>query len=105
MLKGVLIVFMLLFSLGAHAVTECTEKITHYFVGTSELNESVAHLWVNFQGGGSASVRSESAAFDSILSTVMMSIAADKQIRVRYVEDNVDCKQHHADWVGVWLFK
>lgn len=89
----------------SYAVTECTEKIESYFVGSSQLNEAVAHLWVNFQGGGSASLSTEGAAFEAMLSTVIASVAADKVVKVRYLDNNVSCKAHHTDWVGLWLYK
>jgi hypothetical protein len=89
----------------AFAVTECKEKITGYFIGTTHINEPISHLWVNFEGGGSASIGSQSAAFNGMLSTVLASIAADKFVTVRYVADNVVCKAHHSDWVGMWLWK
>jgi len=101
-----ILLFFVLFPCGfANAVTECDKKIRNYFIGTSQLNESVAHLWVNYEEGGSAAVRTESAAFDSMLSTVITSIVADKKVRVRYLADNADCQQHHTDWVGLWMFK
>ncbi|PSV33007.1 hypothetical protein C9J40_00665 [Photobacterium sp. GB-72] len=96
---------ILLTTSNAYAVTECTEKIVNYFVGTSEVNQSDAHLWITFERGGSASVSSKSAAFDGMLSTVITSIAADKTVKVRYKADNVECKMHHGDWVGIWLYK
>ena len=104
-MKMFFIISLILYVSNTHAVTECNEKITHYFIGTSELNQAEAHLWVNYQGGGSASVSSESAAFSGMLSTVITSIAADKTVKVRYLSDNVDCKIHHSDWVGLWMYK
>ncbi len=88
-----------------HSVTECNEKIINYFIGTSTINQAHAHLWVSFEGGGSAAVSSESAAFDGMLSTVMMSMAAEKTVKLRYLADDVNCKIHHSDWVGLWLIK
>ncbi len=89
----------------AYSVTECNEKISNYFIGTSQLNQSDAHLWVTFEGGGSASVSSQSAAFDGMLSSVLMSIGSDKILKMRYLADNAECKTHHSDWVGLWLLK
>ena len=93
-----------LFVSNVHAVTECNAKITNYFVGTSELNQSDAILWISFDGG-SASISSKSAAFDGILSTVITSIATDKIVKLRYLTDNTECKNHHSDWVGMWMYK
>lgn len=103
-LKILLMIAPFLFTSNAYAYTECTEKIVNYFIGTSQLNQSKAHLWVNFKGGGSANVSTESAAFDGMLSTVITSMAADKVVKVRYLADNVECKIHHSDWVGLWLY-
>lgn len=96
---------VLMYASGTYAVTECKEKIVSYFIGTSQLNEPEAQLWVNFEGGGSASMSSQSAAFNGMLSTVITSIAADKFVTARYLANNATCKVHHSDWVGVWLWK
>ncbi|MGD8174273.1 hypothetical protein ACQEXU_21730 [Vibrio sp. TRT 21S02] len=103
--KLISVVVILLTSFNTYAVTECTENIVNYFVGTSEVNQSDAHLWVYFESGGSAGVSSKSAAFDGMLSTVIRSIAANKTVKVRYKADNVACKMHHDDWIGIWLYK
>jgi hypothetical protein len=101
----IVVVLLMLFSSHSNASTECSKKIKQYFVGTSQVNEEKSHLWVNFEGGGSASVSSESAAFDAMLSTVIMSIAADKTVVIRLLADNADCQSHNRDWVGLWLKK
>ncbi len=95
----------LLFSTQTQAVTECPAKIASYFIGTSLVDQKVAHLWVKLDGGGTASISSESAAFSGILSTTLASLAADKAVTLRYFSDNADCKAHNGDWVGIWLQK
>ena|GEM_PF-5021281 len=92
-------------SVSASAFTECTEKIQTYFVGTTEVNQDDAHLWVNFESGGSASISSKSAAYNAALSSVIFSLASDKKVKIRYFSSNQDCSQHHADWVGLWVIK
>lgn len=92
-------------ALNVAAATECSEKISSYFIGTGQVNQAHAHLWINFQGGGSASVSSQSAAFDGMLSTVVTSIVTDKSVKVRYFSDGAACKSHHDDWVGLRLYK
>lgn len=98
------VLFILLASSNASAYTECVEKIANYFVGTSIVNQTTAHLYVNFEGGGSASISSESAAYEALLSSVITAIVTNKQVKVRYFTDGVDCKIHHGDWVGMWSY-
>lgn len=105
MIRFVLFHFFAFTSPMAFSVTECNEKIVNYFIGTSELNQSQAHLWVSFEGGGSATISSQSAAFNSVFSTVMLSVASDKAVKIRYLADDADCKTHHSDWVGLYLLK
>ncbi len=105
MVKLVLAIILIFSSLNAYSVTECNEKIVNYFIGTTTLNETQAHLWVSFEGGGSASVSSQSAAFNSMVSAVMMSVASDKPVKVRYLSVEANCKTHHSDWVGLWVLK
>ncbi|TVZ37408.1 hypothetical protein P886_1749 [Alteromonadaceae bacterium 2753L.S.0a.02] len=105
MKKKIFAIILILYSSQSFAVTECIKKINQYFVGTSEVNEAKSHLWVNFEGGGSASVSSESSAFNAMLSTVITSIATDKFVVVRYLSDDADCQTHSRDWVGLWLKK
>lgn len=101
-MKKLILLFISVFSLDAFSSTECVEKIDRYFIGTSEVNQSDAHLWLVFAGGGSASVNSKSAAFNGMLSTVITSFTTNKKVVVRYKESNVNCKTHHGDWVGIW---
>lgn len=100
-----LLCLLLLITTKTYAVTECTEVIINYFVGTSEVNESVSHLQVNFESGGSASVISTSAAYEGMLSSVITSVVAGKTVKLRYVEDEAVCKKYHDDWVGIWVYK
>ena len=93
----------LVYGSAAYAVTECRKKINTYFIGTDNLNGSIATLWVNFEGGGSASVYSTSAAFNGMLSTTITSITVDKFVTVRLLANNANCNVHNSDWVGVWL--
>ena len=100
---NLLIILALFLNVEASAFTECFEKVTKYFVGTGEVDQPIAHLWLNFESGNSGSMGSESAAFESVLSTVLYSLASDKNVVVRSYEDDVSCSGHHSDMVGLWL--
>lgn len=104
-MKFILLILLLGLAVDANASTECEKKIVRYFIGTSEVDQSVAHLWVNFEGGGSASMSSNSAAFEGMLSTVITSITTDKKVVVRYFSDGANCQVHNGDWVGIWMIK
>ncbi len=103
----------LVYGPSAFAIVECVKKINTYIVGTSEVNGSVAQLYVAFEGGGAAAVESKSAAFNGMLSTVIASIAADKLVKIRYSK-GTNCESLSPDnlngvstddWIGVWLIK
>ncbi|GAB1624073.1 hypothetical protein AAOGI_41230 [Agarivorans albus] len=100
-----LIILLLALSPSAYAMTECVAKVSRYFVGTSEVNQDEAHLWVNFESGGSASVSSKSAAYNSMLSAVISALVSQNTVKVRYFKDGADCTKHNSDWVGIWVYR
>ncbi|MEJ2445479.1 MAG: hypothetical protein P8Y42_18845 [Exilibacterium sp.] len=87
----------------ALAFTQCNEVIVKYFIGTTTVNQEDAHLWVGFQGGGSASVSSKSGAYEGMLATTLTALVTKSPVRIRYYADDVECNVHHSDWVGLWI--
>lgn len=103
-MKYILSIFLLLTAASANAYTECNTKITGYFIGSDEVHDSDAHLWLNLANGGSASINTTNAAFDAVVSTALSSLVADKPVKIRLFSDNADCTKNNYDMVGLWLF-
>lgn len=103
-MKYILSIFLLIMAASANAYTECNTKITGYFIGSDEVHDSAAHLWLNLTNGGSASINTTNAAFDVVVSTALSSLVADKPVKIRLFSDNADCTKHNSDMVGLWLF-
>ena len=102
-MKKYVLMLLLFMCSNALAVTECNERIVKYYVGTSQVNESSSHLWVSFEGGGSAVVTSESKAYEGMLSTVLTAVVTKNRVIMRYFANNASCKMHHSDWIGLWF--
>lgn len=88
----------------SHSVTECDAKVNNYFIGT-DTDGTNPHLWINFNNGGSASVNHTNDAFDGMVSSIMMSTAADKVVRYRLINDNANCATHNSDLIGMYIYK
>lgn len=99
---SLLVVSASVFSSGP-AYKECEKTIKRYFVGTSEVDQNTAHLWVTFAEGGSASMSSNSRAFQGVLATSITAFVTQKKVNVRYYDPASDCSLHNGDLVGIWL--
>jgi len=100
MYKFMKIVITVLFSIlctKAIAHTECLEKINSLYVGDD------GYLWMTFQDGGVANMKSTDIDFQNTLSLLLAAKLSDSNISIRYASDSATCSESRSDIKGVWL--
>ena len=87
-------------SMPAFSYTECAAKTSRLYIGDN------GSLWMVFESGGVANIRSSDVDFDKTYSMLLAAQMADKQVVIRYQDDNAQCGTGtRSDIVGVWLIK
>lgn len=84
-----------LFYGSAQAYVECAVTPYRYYVGDSI-------LWVMWREGGAGVLGQASANFKPVLASVLVAIASNRSMTVRYA-DGTPCTAQPADIQGIWF--
>lgn len=89
--------WLLVFSTPAHAVTECQSTIRTIWAGDG------GHIWITLNTDGAAVISPNDPNREAILALATSALLAGRQVRVRYMADNVNCNAVRTDVVGMYL--
>ncbi|MEC4729052.1 hypothetical protein HWQ46_26420 [Shewanella sp. D64] len=100
-MKALVWLLLLFFiSTSVFAYKECAAKTSRLYIGDN------GSLWMVFESGGVANIRSNDVDFDRTYSMLLAAQMADKQVVIRYQDDSAQCGTGiRSDIVGVWLIK
>ena len=106
-MKKLIILLFFFFATNAFAYTECEMKPNRVW-----LNLVGDTVWICFEGGGciykSLNITIKERHLNSMYSSAMAAIAADKSFIVRYPEDGLNCinaRTSRSDVLGFWFKK